>query len=457
VDAAPAPVFNDAMLGRRDDALERIADAEVDVLVAGGGITGAGVALEAALRGLRCVLVERADFASGASRRSSKLVHGGLRYLIANDVEVVREALAERAFLVRNAPGLVEPLPHFLPLDGRTGDADGIGRLLAAYDALAGPDAGVPLHRRVDGGFEYHEAVTDDARLTLAVLSAAVARGAVVANHLGVSGWEHGAGGLDVELGGGVLRLRARALVLAVGACLGEHETDLPLRPSRGTHVVLDGTAPRATVTRHPADGRPISVVPWKGRLLVGTTDTPCDDAADVPASAEDVAYLLEGARALLGDPGPPVAAWTGVRPLAGDDDTRTADLSRGDRIVELGPRVVCVTGGKLTTFRPVARRALERTGLAAGTPDAYPVLAAPLPAALDTALHAAATDEMAVTLDDVLTQRLGVSLAAPDEADAHAEVWADAVGAALGWSAAECERQVADYRAGLDRFRVPA
>ena len=478
-------------LGRRDDALERLRRDDFDLLVVGGGIVGAGVALEASLHGLRCALVEGADFASGASSRSSKLVHGGFRYLATGDVDVVRESLAERAFLVRNAPTLVRPLAQRIPIEPIADIADGFAHLLETYTQLAGERTSLPPHRRRRDAFEYYEAVTEDFRLTLAVLRAAAARGATVVNHVRLVGLESGSDAVRAELRDELARERftatARGVVLAVGARIGElarklgRADDAPVRPSRGTHVVLrlDGRRlPTAIATRHPDDGRPIFVLPWKGHVLLGTTDTPCgrEGPAEAPATRQDVAYLLDGIRPVLPDGCEPAAAWTGVRCLYADrDGGSTVDLSRGDRLLELAPRVVAVTGGKLTTFRPVARRALRLAvascGLeAAPRPARFPQLRETLPAAgrgddellpgLElgrAALRAAARDELAATLDDVLTQRLGISLVAPADAAARAPAWADEVGDVLGWSAAKRERQVSDYVRGLDRFRLPA
>jgi glycerol-3-phosphate dehydrogenase len=498
-----------ASLGTREGALAALGAEPFDLLVVGGGITGAGVALEASLRGRRVALVERADFGSGASGRSSKLVHGGLRYLIQGGVELVRASLAERAFLLGRAPGLVTPLPHLMPLRSVTESAEEVERLLTAYDGLAGDEPGVPRHRRVGAeelrsrapvlgddpgdGFAYYEAVTDDARLTVSVLKEAVGRGAVAVNHAALTELRTSAGRGEATvhdaLSGRAHGVTAAVVVLAVGAWLAEvaGAAGLPrgaVRPAKGAHVVLRQTEPPldvALVLRHPGDGRPVSLVPWKHHLLLGTTDAPCRaDELDSPtASADDVAYLLAALGSLAPTWRPEVtAAWAGIRPLWDDPSARTtADLSREDHLVELGGGVIGVAGGKLTTFRRLGRRVVDLIEARSGRgptiePAAYPRIAdamldcrlrpgeEPLVPGLPFGvghLRIAARDERAVTLDDAVTQRLGISLVRPVEASAAAERWSHEMGAALGWPAGERAREAAAFRAGLDRFRAPA
>jgi glycerol-3-phosphate dehydrogenase len=494
-------------LGRREPALASLSEGPFDLLVVGGGITGAGVALEASLRGYRVALVERADFGSGASGRSSKLVHGGLRYLMQGGVELVRASLAERAFLLDRAPELVAPLPHLIPLRSVTESAEEVERLLAAYDELAGAEPGVPRHRRLGAdelrrrapvlgddpgdGFAYYEAVTDDARLTVSVLEAAVGRGAVAVNHAALAELRSSTGRVEATvrdtLSGRVHGVTAGVAVLAVGAWLAEVAGAIGLprgavRPAKGAHVVLRQTEPAldvALVLRHPDDGRPVSLVPWKHHLVLGTTDVPCRaDELDRPTpSAADVAYLLAALGSLAPTWQPEVtAAWAGVRPLWDDPSARTtADLSREDHLVELGDGVIGVAGGKLTTFRRLGRRVVDlveaRTGRGPTAPALYPRIAdAMLDCRLEPGeeplvpglpfgvghLWIAARREMAVTLDDAVTQRLGISLVRPREAAAAAERWSAEMGSALGWTAPERAHQAAAFRAGLERFQAP-
>ena len=374
----------------RPAALERLARGRFDVLVVGGGITGAGVALDAAARGLRTALVERGDFASGTSSRSSKLVHGGLRYLQQREYRLVRENLAERQRLLANAPHLVRPLTFVIPLLGQGGVvsgavARGYAAALWAYDLSGGlhigsrhrrlsPDevrASLPTLRddRVAAGFSYADAWADDARLTLAVVRTAVLdHGAVAVNHAAVA--ELGKDGTG-RVRGAVLEdgteVRAEVVVNAAGvwaddvAALGDAGRRPLLRPAKGVHL----TVPRHRLPcRHAAvlptgDRRSIFVVPWGEQVYLGTTDTDYEGPRDDPqCSPGDVAYVLDAANEVLSDPLEPadvVGSWAGLRPLLqAGGVARTTDLSRRHRVDAAGG-VVTVTGGKLTTYRRMA------------------------------------------------------------------------------------------------------
>jgi glycerol-3-phosphate dehydrogenase len=475
-------------LGARGDALARLrAAGELDVLVVGGGATGAGIVLEATLRGYRCALVEGADFASGTSSRSTKQIHGGLRYLIRGDVRFVQESLRERAFLLTHSTKLLAPLRHIAPLE-LTGDLTKTAVLLAAYDRLAEPSPlpasraltraevreAVPWLSGNEGGFEYYEAAASDTRLTLAVLTAAAEHGAIVVNHLRVTAVEPPAAVAVDTLSRHSVTLRARHVVLAIGPWLQQfaHETGLPevpLLPARGTHLVLRQPEPPleiAVVLHHPADRRPLVLAPWHGHLLLGTTDAVCDPKTierPLPTAA-DVAYLLEGMRVLAPDwPVAITAAWAGVRPLlAADSERETVDLSRQDRLLDLAPGVLGIAGGKLTTLRAVAQRVCDlleqRLRTQSGPAARFPHLTDPLESLnQEEQLLDAARHEMVATLDDLLTQRLGISLVSPEEALKQAPEWAMRVASTMGWSSAEQEQQVQAYRAGLARFRVPS
>lgn len=490
-------------LGQRARSLAELGTERFDLLVVGGGITGAGVVLEATLRGYRCGLVERADFASGTSSRSSKMIHGGLRYLARAEIAFARESLAERGILLRTAPSLVQPLPFLVPIAGPVDFAKSVVAL-GLYEWLAmdgtlprrrrlGPteiaEFFPPLRGQVKDAVLYYDAQADDARLTLAVLRAAVGNGAVIANHASATGIDPLPGEVRVEitdvLSGMAISVRAGRVVLAVGAWLGEltKQTGLPpvaVRPAKGIHLVFPQTQPpvRASlVLRHP-DGRYIFLEPWKGHLLLGTTDTACDSSElDYLAStADEVEYLLVGLRAALPNwPSTPVAAWAGVRPLLNEPGRRTTDLSRTDRIFEVARGVVAIAGGKLTTFRRVAKRTLDFVDQLASRPKQatkWATLAEILPRAAEALpgdrllpsliytardLEHIARDEMVATLDDALTQRLGLSLVAPVEAAEHARRWATIIGSVLGWDDPERDRQVTNYRARLGRFMPPA
>ncbi|HET7488702.1 MAG TPA: glycerol-3-phosphate dehydrogenase/oxidase [Acidimicrobiales bacterium] len=397
---------------RRDEALERLGSERFDVLVVGGGITGAGVALDAAARGLRTALVERSDFASGTSSKSSKLVHGGLRYLQQRDVALVRESLAERRRLLANAPHLVTPLPFDVPLPGGGGVvARGYATALLAYDACGGWRIG-HRHRRLDAGeiladlpflapgaagegFQYYDAFADDARLTLAVVRTAVlAHGAVAANHAPVEGLLTDAGERvhGVTLAGGT-DVRAEVVVNAAGVwadavdALHDPAHRHRLRPAKGVHLTLERRrlpCRTAAVLPVPGDKRSIFVVPWGERVVLGTTDTEHDGPLDDPAcTTADVAYLLDAANAALAEPLAPadvVGIWAGLRPLLDrDGSTRTVDLSRRHRVSVAG-NLVTVTGGKLTTYRRMAADTVDAAvGILGHGPRRSPTRSLPL------------------------------------------------------------------------------
>lgn len=376
----------------RRGALARLAEDHFDVLVVGGGITGAGVALDAASRGLATALVEREDFASGTSSKSSKLVHGGLRYLQQREFGLVYEALHERQRLLRNAPHLVRVLPFLIPLFGRDGAVNhGLAKayrsVLWLYDLTGGARLG-KLHERLSvaeaaahmptlrtdrlvAAFLYYDAQADDARLTLAVARTAVARhGAVALNHNGVTGFlRDGAGRISgARLADGT-EVRARVVVNAAGVwaddvrALAEGANPRSLRPAKGVHLTVPWSRVRcdiAAVIPVRDDRRSIFVVPWGDRVYVGTTDTDYDGPLDAPTcTPEDVAYVLGALNDALEEPlGPEdvLGTWAGLRPLVRDATSeRTADLSRRHTVAASPDGLVTVTGGKLTTYRRMA------------------------------------------------------------------------------------------------------
>ena len=388
-------------MARRSRDLDRMRSEHFDVVVVGGGITGAGVALDAASRGLRTALLERDDFASGTSSRSSKLVHGGLRYLQQREFRLVYEALAERQVLLRNAPHLVAVQPFLFPLFAR-GDGKArkqavraYGRAISSalwmYDFTGGLRIGKAHHRvsndealerfpaldpeRLAACYEYFDAKADDARLTLAVVQTAAERyGAAVANHAAVVGFRKDGGrltGVDFadEITGASGTVATDVVVNAAGVwsdevrALDEGASAGELRPAKGVHV----TVPRdrcptsvAAVLPVPGDRRSIFVIPWGDLVYVGTTDTDYDGPLDEPVCTRDeVDYLLAAVNAWVRDPlGPDdvTGTWAGLRPLVRDADSeRTADLSRRHTVAVSGSGLVSVTGGKLTTYRRMA------------------------------------------------------------------------------------------------------
>ena len=381
--------------------LERLASESFDVLVVGGGITGAGVALDAATRGLRTALVEADDFASGTSSKSSKLVHGGLRYLQQGDVRLVYEALHERQRLRRNAPHLVRLLPFMIPILTKDGliprrVARALGSAMWMYDLTGGFRIG-KLHKRLDaeaafghlptiprqrlaGGYLYYDATTDDARLVLTIARTAATHGAVIANRSRVVGFTKDAGGqvngATVDTGADHLDVRATIVVNAAGVWADEIRTledgqvADTIRPAKGIHITVPWEKVRndiAVVIPVPRDKRSLFVVPWGERpdgtfehTYVGTTDTdysgPLDDP---PCTADDIAYVLGALNhAVTTDitTEDVTGVWAGLRPLVKSAPSgRTADLSRRHRVTTGPAGVIAITGGKLTTYREMA------------------------------------------------------------------------------------------------------
>ena len=396
----------------RSEALAAFESDEFDLVVIGGGITGAGVALDAASRGWSVALVERDDFAGGTSSRSSKLVHGGLRYLQHFDLGLVREALLERSLLVNLAPHLVRPLPLLVPsFDGRRPDVlMGLG--LNMYDVMAterlrptlrgrwaATEEWSPDRHRVIGADEvrellpalasrdpsaaylFYDCQTDDVRLVLTVLGEAERFGAVVANRCEVVELRDEGGraaGVVCEdrLGGGRFEIRAANVVNATGVWADRikpeefyEEEELPrIRPSRGTHITLSrGRVPIVAGAVVPAgEGRSIFALPWLGRTLVGTTDNDYDGGLEhIPPSSDDIAYLLDACNEFFGEaltPADVTGAYAGARPLISAGETsKSVDISRKAELYETSSGLVTITGGKLTTWRRMAKMAVDR------------------------------------------------------------------------------------------------
>lgn len=366
-------------------------DGSWDLLVIGGGISGAGVLRAAARAGLRALLLEQQDFAWGASSRSTKLVHGGLRYLAQGHLRLTRESVVERERLLGEAPGLVTPVPFLLPLyKGQLRRHLEYISALQVYEALAGRvrrhgvGAGEvallapALHRqRLRGGLGYLEAQTDDARLVLRVLRQAVAAGAVALNAAKVTTVLRSRGrvcGVEVldRLTGRTGDVRAAVVVNATGswADVLRREVDGPprMRPVRGSHLLFAGWRfPLATGVnvRSPRDGRHVSVLPWEGATLVGTTDLDSTGDLDDEAAitSDEVHYLLECLqdpfRSLQLTEDDVVSTWSGVRPLVSSGAAASGDELRG-HVVWDERGLLTATGGKLTTFGVLARDVLR-------------------------------------------------------------------------------------------------
>jgi glycerol-3-phosphate dehydrogenase len=417
----------------RSQALAALSQNEFDVVVVGGGITGVGVALDAATRGYSVALLERADFAAGTSSRSSKLVHGGLRYLQNFDLGLVREALLERQLMVTLAPHLVHPLPLVVPAfdgahpdrlvgvglnlydvmsvdrerlrarRGRRGRAERAQGSQPVSDGPVQPEEGESWsperHRTISGaevlellpalaareptsGYLFYDCQTDDVRLVLTVLGEAERFGAVCANRVDVTGLlEHegrarGVRVVDVESGSEPFEVRAANVVNATGVWADRlrpeellDEAEMPrIRPSRGTHITLHhDDLPLLGGAIVPAGaGRTIFALPWLGRTLVGTTDNDYEGPLEhVRPSAEDVDYLLQAVNSFFSralGPADLTGAFAGVRPLISTGDPKkSVDISRKAELYETSSGMITITGGKLTTWRRMAKMAVDR------------------------------------------------------------------------------------------------
>ena len=523
---------------------------ELDVLVVGGGVVGAGVALDAVTRGLSVGLLEQRDLASGTSSRSSKLIHGGLRYLEMLDFALVREALHERGLLLtRLAPHLVRPVPFLYPLSHPIWERGYIGSGLALYDGmaltgalLAGGSTGVPRHRhltrrsvariapdfRVDaitGAIQYYDAQVDDARLVMTIARTAARHGAHVATRMRVTGFLRegervvGASALDLE-SGTTHTIRARTVVNAAGVWTDEIQElvggrgALHVQASKGIHLVV----PRDRIRSESGfivrtETSVLFVIPWGRHWIIGTTDTPWTyDLAHPAASSADIDYVLDHVNAILREPlghEDVEGVYAGLRPLLSGESEPTSKISREHTVVTPVPGLVMIAGGKLTTYRVMAKDAVDAavhslrttTGLQVqeSITDRVPLLGADgfetrsnqrvllarrsglHVARIDHLLHRygglidevldliagrgelaeplagaedylaaevvyAVTHEGARHLDDVLARRTRISIETFDRGVGAAAGVARLMAAELGWDDAETERQVAWY-----------
>jgi glycerol-3-phosphate dehydrogenase len=415
----------------RTSALDRMSREVLDVLVIGGGVTGAGAALDAASRGLSVGLLEQRDWASGTSSRASKLVHGGLRYLEMLDFALVREALHERGLLVgRLAPHLVHPVPFLYPLRHRVWERVYTGAGIALYDALGGllgrvGGRGVPLHRHLSkkalrrvapslsddvaiGAIRYWDAKVDDARLVQVLVRTAVGHGALAASRTQVTGYHEedgrvaGVRAVDLETGR-ELTIRARHVVGATGVWTDQVQElfaaqGLTVRASKGVHIAV----PRDVIAGDDGfilrtEKSVLFIIPWPTHWVIGTTDTPWDLAKDHPvASAADVDYLLEHANAVLTRPltrDDVLGVYTGLRPLLQPIDEEaggTTRVSREHTVATVRPGLTMIAGGKYTTYRVMARDVVDMA-LEDRAPGEDPE--APIPASLTEELPLAGAD----------------------------------------------------------------
>ena len=534
----------------REEALQAMADTELDILVIGGGVVGTGSALDAATRGLSVGLVEARDFASGTSSRSSKLIHGGLRYLEMLDFRLVAEALAERGLLIDTlAPHLVRPVPFLYPLKHRGWERLYAGTGVALYDALAllsGRASGVPHHRHLTrsgalrvmpslrkdslvGALQYYDGQVDDARHTVFIARTAAAYGAHVANRARVTELLRegervvGAVVQDQE-SGATIRIRAKQVVNATGVWTDDTQSlagergQFHVRASKGIHLVV----PRDRIRGDSGlilrtEKSVLFVIPWGRHWIIGTTDTDWAlDKAHPAASAADIDYLLDHVNAVLKEPlthEDVEGVYAGLRPLLSGESESTSKLSREHAVAHTVPGLVVVAGGKYTTYRVMARDAVDEAvraidakvppsvteripllgaeGFAAMKNARYqlahrygvhvarvehllgrygslanevldlvaadPTLGEPLTGAPDylrAEIVYAASHEGARHLDDLLARRTRISIETFDRGIGAMEEAARLAAPVLGWSDDQVTREVEHYRKRVEAER---
>jgi len=375
-------------LGKRSAAIHRIgSEAHWDLIVVGGGITGAGVAREAVRRGLKTLLLEQRDFSWGTSSRSSKMVHGGLRYIAQGDFKLTRDALLERERLLSEAPGLVERMGYIFPVRGlQFPGRFTFSALLELYDRFARIRdhrwmkakellARVPglSPKGLKGACYYTDAVTDDSRLVLRVLQEAVADGAVIANYMKVGSLlkdgnrVRGVVVTDTQTGRSYT-LNSDVVVSATGAWAdqlrGELVQEKRVRPLRGSHIVVPHArlpVRDALTLLHPQDRRPVFVFPWEGMTVVGTTDLDHRVDLDTEASVTraEITYLYDAVQSQFGGArltdADVISTWSGVRPVIGSEKNKDPSKERRDHAVWADKGLITVSGGKLTIFRLIA------------------------------------------------------------------------------------------------------
>jgi glycerol-3-phosphate dehydrogenase len=547
----------------RGENLERMVRETFDVLVIGGGITGAGVALDAATRGYSVALVERNDFASGTSSKSTKLAHGGIRYLPQFDFALVHEALVERGLMLENVPFLVRPIGFVLPM--YKGDRHPVGMPvtlpygignglmlhigLYLYDALAGK-RNIQRHRRIsreealrlapslrpDGlkeAFTYYDAQLDDARLTVIGMRTAARWNAAIANHAEVIGFHKVDGKLSAaqvrdKLTGREFAVRARHFVNAGGIfaerieALTGTDPQIQVQPSKGVHLVLSREQVRmldmAIVLPETEDGRILFVIPWEGRVVIGTTDTGGGDLDHPIATQEDIDYLLRHANHYLNvslTPADVLSTYAGYRPLVSSrDETQGKNLSRTHAIMENPNGLVSIVGGKLTTWRRMGQDTVDHLAKRDSLPIRHPTEHLPLLGAerwsetakelplrahrmelgedvvehlgfyygseahsiLDLVEHDhdlgrrviddlpyiraevvhACRAEMALTLEDMLARRTRIAIEDHERGVGAAEEVAELMALQLGWSAGQTREEINAYRAWAGKEGLP-
>ena len=462
----------------RTQSISELGSRVFDLLIVGGGITGAGIARDAALRGLSVALIDKSDFGSGTSSRSSRLIHGGVRYLEHGHLHLVFEASAERRRLLRIAPHLVQPLAFSWPVyRGQRVSRWKLRVGLTLYDALS-LFRNFRRHRSLDaervhdeepnlrkaqlrGGVIYYDAATDDSRLTLSNVLDARALGAVVANHVALTSSAPSDAirvtRVEDALAGERFEIRSRIVVNATGPWSDAVDsaqggaTGHAVQGSKGAHLAVERARignRGAIVMLHPRDGRVMFTLPAGEHTIIGTTDTFTSVSADeVRANEADVAYMLEAANLYFPDArlqrSDVIAAWAGIRPLM---PTRGSSVSASrEHLIRSGNGTVRITGGKLTTYRVMATQAVDA---------AAKLLGKRLPKSATGERPLPPVDrELVCTLGDLLIRRTKVAFETRDNGRSAARRAADDLAAQLGWDASRKERELARYEAEVTRI----
>jgi glycerol-3-phosphate dehydrogenase len=381
---------------QRDSAISQLATEQFDILVIGGGVNGVGAALDAASRGLKVALIEAQDIAAGTSSRSSKLIHGGLRYLEQYDFKLVREALHERELMVSTlCPHLVKPVGFLFPLTEKFKERTYVGAGLALYDALRGFQRAMPWHKHlsqkqineiapslrhdlVTGAIKYFDAQVDDARHTMSVARTAARHGAIIATQVSADSLIRegkrvvGVNALDLA-SGKKIAIKANATIMCAGVWSDQLHARFELTPgynvtmSKGAHIVVPGSAIKSDagiIVKTPISV--LFLIPWGDKWIVGTTDTPYEgDRAEPCATKEDVQYILDQANRVL-EPklraDEIIGVYAGLRPLvANNKSSTTTKLSREHTVDRPAAGFVSIAGGKYTTYRVMAKDVVDR------------------------------------------------------------------------------------------------
>ena len=384
---------------QRDSAITQLATEQFDILVIGGGVNGVGAALDAASRGLKVALIEAQDIAAGTSSRSSKLIHGGLRYLEQYDFKLVREALHERELMVSTlCPHLVKPVGFLFPLTEKFKERTYVGAGLALYDALRGFQRAMPWHKHlsqkqineiapslrhdlVTGAIKYFDAQVDDARHTMSVARTAVRHGAIIATQVSAESLIRegkrvvGVNALDLA-SGKKIAIKAGATIMCAGVWSDQLHERFDLTPgynvtmSKGAHIVVPGSAIKSDagiIVKTPVSV--LFLIPWGDKWIVGTTDTPYEgDRAEPCATREDVQYILDQANRVL-EPKlraeDIIGVYAGLRPLvANNKSATTTKLSREHTVDRPAAGFVSIAGGKYTTYRVMAKDVVDRAAI---------------------------------------------------------------------------------------------